>query len=183
MSCKFVENLVFDNSSILSPSPTSYEMDVLIASLQMRKPKLRRITKLTWGQIASQWANWHIDLKSNWTRYFCFVFMLYPNTLMQWSSTNGNLALQAILGSSWRHFFGQNWGPLPATSRWRPGMLLKILQCIGQSSTTKNNHTQILMARRLRNPVLKDQLEWKNFFPTGYLILNFSVITVDKKIH
>lgn len=34
-------------------------------------------------------------------------------------------------------------------------MLLKILQCTGEPSTTKNNHTQILMVPRLRNPVLK----------------------------
>lgn len=152
MSCKSVENLVFDNSSILFP--LLYEVDVLIAILQVRKPKLRQITKLTWGQVASWWANWHIDLRSNQTRYSCFVLMLYPNTLMQWSSSSGSLALQRTLRSAWRHFC-QNWGQLPATSRWRPGTLLKSLQCTGQPSTAKNNQTQILMVPRLRNPVVK----------------------------
>ena len=86
VSCKFVEHLVYDNSSILPPP---FEVGVLIAILRGRKPKLRQVTKLIWGQIARWWANWGMDLRSNWIRCSCFLLMLhlwYSNAIVlnQW---------------------------------------------------------------------------------------------------
>lgn len=49
---------------------------------------------------------------------------------------------QETFGNVWRHSGLSHWGALLASSGKRPGMLLNILQCTGQTGTTvepKNN--------------------------------------------
>ena len=111
--CKFVEHLVYENSSI-SPHPA--EVDVLITILQVRKPKLRQVPRHVWGQISNWWTNWYMELGSDWIRCSAFYSCCSPGILMPWSSTCGNLALQGTFGNVCRHFWLSQLQQLQATS-------------------------------------------------------------------
>ena len=55
--------------------------------------------------------------------------------LEQWFSIGSDFASQGTFGNIWRHI---SEGVLLASSGWRPGMLLNILQCTAKSHPVQN---------------------------------------------
>lgn len=68
-------------------------------------------------------------------------------------STRGSFYPQDTLGDVWRHLdITPEWGLLLASGEWRPGILLIILQCRGQSPKQRTIQSQLSLLLRLRHP-------------------------------
>lgn len=86
------------------------------------------------------------------------VHLSFPSSLSllsQWASTWASFVSRKHL-TMWKCFQLSQQGRVPlASSEWRPGMLLNILRCIGQSPITTNHLPQkVNIVSCLRNPEL-----------------------------
>lgn len=92
-----------------------------------------------------------------------FVFHPFSFFLRQQFSTRGDFDPQEKFGNICRHFWWLNWGLLLSPSKFRPGILVSILQCARPSTEQRiiwSKYQQVkLKASVLWNVVLMLEIE------------------------
>lgn len=111
------------------------------------------------------------------TNYVSFVISIVIHNLEQWLSTRVHMAMSRSV------FECNNWEVLLTVSGQRPEILLRILQCAGQSPATKNISPTNVNIASIEKPVLQRSGNCMRKMPSITILeMNFSNPSVNPGI-